>query len=323
MADQNRRWFLDLIVIPIIVGVVVALVTFVLPKFMGDSKKLEYEVVGPIHPPGSEVFSNLKYTLYRVTIHNSGDLSLDSIPVSVLFKDVDSTFEILEVFHRTQPESEFGEIDEISRSNTQLRFAYPLLNVGDQDEVSIMVRGEQSVIPDVFIKAKDLEVVKSEHPLAKGTSNEFLPLLVGLAGVIASGLTLFIFFLTSLGPARLKFVEVAVALVENFYHGGLPFFFIPWSRQNRNVIDQLVSALDDGIDPASALAALSSRGFTVVEAVLEISEQHRLPDDWIPIIRKLKGDRLERTKRMLQKDIRKQLRIGKAKMEIRRASSLL
>lgn len=47
MPDSNARWTRDILLIPLIVGLLVALFTFLLPKLIEKGKEISYTIEGP------------------------------------------------------------------------------------------------------------------------------------------------------------------------------------------------------------------------------------------------------------------------------------
>jgi len=165
----------DLLVIPILVGAVTVILTFVLPKIIEKGKQISYEIEGPTAYLDSEMekineieisvnghnVSNI--FLLRLSIINSGDIPLKDIPVRLVFNDDGNDFQILSVNHQTSPQYEFGEINEDYIGSNSLRFTFSLLNPNDEDIITMIVNKNASF--DLFSKA---EGVKVKEKLQKG-----------------------------------------------------------------------------------------------------------------------------------------------------------
>lgn len=178
---MNPNWMRDYLVLPLIVGVVGVIGTFVLPRFFQDNLELSYETEGPDGLIDSRVDgTNIRFKvnekeaqsvfLNRVRLWNSGIKPVEKIPVTFEF-DIknDGGFEILSVTHKTKPEREFGAITELGGNNNSRRIQYEFLNSGNEDVVSFLSTRETQI--KVYANAKGMSLINR----TKEKTQWFLP----------------------------------------------------------------------------------------------------------------------------------------------------
>lgn len=164
MLDTNRFWVRNVVIVPLVIGLITAAFGYWLPKFFAESKQVSYSIeeavpyldknsigkavikVNDILVP--EVF------VVRVRIWNSGSLPLKNLGVLFEFDQVEEGFRILSTSHDTSPSKEFGAIAETSQSVRSRRFEYGLLNPGDSDSVVFLTTANGNV--NVFSKSEGL-----------------------------------------------------------------------------------------------------------------------------------------------------------------------
>ena len=212
-AKLASRWVRDLLVIPLIVGVVITALAFGLPRLFEKSKELSYEIVPPTRyffDPSvgrltikidDEEVSNL--VTHTIRIWNSGDVPLKQIAIRCVFEGMHvqysapgRKFRIVSVGHRTIPELEFGNIEEERINRYTRRFIFELLNPGDEDTLTFHVDDPLALAElTVFAKAEGLTVramefsdeswMQRNKPIFFG----LLGMLGGLMSLLASGLS--------------------------------------------------------------------------------------------------------------------------------------
>jgi hypothetical protein len=192
---EMRRRFWDILVIPLFVGLLLAVAAYFAPRVFEAGKQLSYTVEKPsdylserlqgvtIQVNGTPT-SSLFVT--KVRIWNSGSVALKDVSILFEFDPADQTFRILNVAHATKPEREFGNIAEASPDVNSARFTYSLLNRGDEDTVSFLTN--ESVQPKIYAKAEDLSLLEAAAP-HRATPIR-VSLLIGLVGLLASVLSM-------------------------------------------------------------------------------------------------------------------------------------
>jgi hypothetical protein len=206
--EKPNSWG-QVLLIPVVVGILVAVVTFFLPKFFEKGKRLSYETVGPIQYVNSAGLAGLTITFngdpvdsaygYRVRVWNSGDVPLANLPIQFYFSTDSPGFKILSVRHDTIPQQEFGKVDEQGGDKLSKRFVYELLNPKDEDTVTLVTN--QQVPPTVYAKASGLRLDHTVAVEAKGYW-EYATFSLALLSVVSSFLTIL------LKPAFRKLSEV-------------------------------------------------------------------------------------------------------------------
>lgn len=197
--DQpERKWLREFLILPLMVGIIVAAVTFGLPRLFRDAKELSYVIDRPVVFLDDPAIEHVKVEVndvavsflvaYKVRIWNSGDVPLKALPISFVFEGEAEGFQVFSTSHLTNPQYEFGRIDEKELDDaTGSRFVYELLNPGDQDIVTLLTNSRADL--KVFAKAEKLKV-KSISPETEqyGWSRWASMIAVVIAG-IASALT--------------------------------------------------------------------------------------------------------------------------------------
>lgn len=166
MADENRSWIRNILLVPLAVGLVVTVFAYVLPKFFEPSRELSYQVEEPVaylekasigsavvkvnDVPVAEVYAA------RVRIWNSGSLPLKDLAVRLELVSTTPDFKILSASHNTKPLREFGSIVEQGSEPNAKRFVFALLNPGDEDAIVFLTSYKADV--KVFSKAEGLSL---------------------------------------------------------------------------------------------------------------------------------------------------------------------
>ena len=182
----SSKWVRDIFVIPVLVGVLIAVFTTVFPKIFERGKRLTYTVEGPSTALSSQLTPNLALSIngqpvsrlftYQVRIWNSGGEPLKSVPVRLQFSP-SGVMKIYAVSHTTQPPEEFGRIDEVGSTNSAKRFVFELLNPGDSDVITLLLDQPAPLV--VHSKIEGLKLNKQST-----TDTRRVEFWLGLAGVV-------------------------------------------------------------------------------------------------------------------------------------------
>lgn len=195
MHESKRSWIRDLMLVPLIVGLVIALFTYILPKFFAESRQLSYQVEVPLayldktSLGSAEVKVNdvtvPEVYVARVRVWNSGNLPLKDLPIRFEFDSLAKDLRVLSASHNTKPNREFGAITEQGSDTNSKRFVYALLNPGDEDDVVFLTTAKADL--SVFSKAEGLSVnaVESEQ---RGGFKWYLAALGAMIGSVLSGI---------------------------------------------------------------------------------------------------------------------------------------
>lgn len=185
-ASKRRFW--DNLLIPLIVGLILAFATYLIPRVLEAGRRLSYTTEKPTgylseHLQGVTIQVNGTVTtdlfVTKVRLWNSGSVALKDLGVLFVFNTADQNFKILSVAHATKPEREFGQITQTNPDDRSTRFVYSLLNRNDEDTVSFLTN--QSAEPTIYAKAEDLKLVQ----VAPGRGDRLLRFSSALAGAIA------------------------------------------------------------------------------------------------------------------------------------------
>lgn len=190
MAETSRSWARDLLLVPVIVGLVIAIFTYVLPKFFAESRQLSYQVEPPLAYLDKTTLGSASVKVNdvsvpevyaaRVRVWNSGTLPLKELPVRFEFVSSANDLRILSTSHNTKPTREFGAITEQGSDTISKRFVYTLLNPGDEDDVVFLMTAKADL--KVFSKAESLSIKVEQSEKNK----EFKWYFAVLGGMVAS-----------------------------------------------------------------------------------------------------------------------------------------
>lgn len=191
------QWVRDFLILPLVVGTIVAAFTFSLPHVIAKKKELSYAVDGPIGHLDDPAIGHVEIQVngqkvsdlvaYKAHIWNSGDEPLKELPVRFVFDTSSNNFVIFSTSHRTEPEYEFGAITEDKSEQFSRRFVFSLLNPGDRDTITFLTNAGPSM--KVFAKSERLSVEKVSASPTKGFGDKTifaLALLATLASVLMS-----------------------------------------------------------------------------------------------------------------------------------------
>ncbi len=196
MEDIKSKSWLTLFIIPVVIGLIIALFTFVVPKVFEKGKKLSYSVDGPAAYLDKNSLGNVKVVVndvstanlfgYKVRLWNSGGVPLKNLPILFNFSQNRPDLVFFSVTHSTKPSLEFGAIREEGSDDHSKRFVYELLNPGDEDVVTFLLNDSPKL--QIYSKSEGLRL-DWVRPSERGP--EFLLSAVGVVtGMIASFLSL-------------------------------------------------------------------------------------------------------------------------------------
>lgn len=168
MAESSSKWTRDILLIPLIVGLVVAFFTYVLPKWLEKGMEISYSIDGPTSYVNQHALGNVTIQVngvstprlfaYKVRLWNSGGHALKDLPVRFTFDPQNDTFQVFNVSHETNPRFEFGKIEEQGSDKHSKRFVYELLNPDDEDVVTLLTSDDSPL--NLNSKAEGLRVTK-------------------------------------------------------------------------------------------------------------------------------------------------------------------
>jgi hypothetical protein len=199
-VSNGSRSLWETFTTPLLVGLILAVATYAIPRIFEAGKRLSFSVEKPTNylshrlqgvtvqvngVPTSDLF------VENVRVWNSGSIALKNVGVAFVFNTSDPNFKMLNVSHSTKPEREFGEITQTTPDDRSWKFAYSLLNRKDEDVISFLTN--EAVIPSVFCKAEDLIVTQVSPNREETTGRPFgMSMLIWTAilGFVASLLSI-------------------------------------------------------------------------------------------------------------------------------------
>lgn len=194
MAKSNLRRWLELIVIPLFVGLIIAIFSVVIPWLFEKDMELSYTIDGPVaYLDQKGIIGTVKVEIndvlttflstYKVRLWNSGDLPLKNVPVRLMFNTKQKQFRIFSVKHETKPKYEFGKINEEDSDRWSKRFVYELLNPKDEDAITFLTNSSAGL--KFYAKAEGLTIKYVKPTEEKGVFGLPLPIIVILTIVAA------------------------------------------------------------------------------------------------------------------------------------------
>jgi hypothetical protein len=187
---------LKLFIIPLVVGLIVAIIQFGLPYLFKESKELTYKISEPISYLDPEKTGKLDIringipSLYlflnQFTIENTGQIPLKEIAVMLNFSTTDTLFRIYNYSFETNPKLEFGDItSEIT--NRYAKFRFNLINPGDKVHINILTNTKAN--SEVFSKSEGMKLKQAEEAKPKNDKASFL--LTLFASILSTILAFF------------------------------------------------------------------------------------------------------------------------------------
>lgn len=208
MSDNNRSWVRDLLAVPVVVGIVIAIFTYALPKLLTESSQISYTIEEPVAYLDKTSIGTASVKVndisvpevfaVRVRIWNSGSLPLKNLGVLFEFTSTDKDFRILSVNHNTKPSKEFGSITEQGNDNNSKRYIYALLNPEDADSLVFLTTAKADV--KVFSKAENLSI----KPVSQEKRTDFRWYDAALLAMLVSLASTFIEFLLKVWRERMR-----------------------------------------------------------------------------------------------------------------------
>jgi hypothetical protein len=197
MPDNKSRWTRDILLIPLIVGLFIALFTYLLPKFFDKGKEISYTVEGPTSYVNQQAYGAVTITVngvttpslfaYKVRLWNSGGSPIKDLPVRFSFNPGGSSFQVFNVVHDTKPKVEFGKIEENGSDQNSKRFVYELLNPDDEDIITFLINTDAPLT--VNTKSEGLRVIDAA-PKEPGNWSRVVQIVALIMSVLASAFTL-------------------------------------------------------------------------------------------------------------------------------------
>lgn len=189
MANTSH-WKRDVLLVPIIVGVVLSIAGYFVPKFFEKGKQISYSIEGPtaafdftskLIVDGVDVANIYGY---KVRVWNSGSAAVQALPVRFQFETQAPDFKIFNVTHETAPKIEFGSIDEKGGDAFSKRFIYQLLNASDQDVLTFSTNTSAPL--SVYAKAEGLKLRRIDpvHPIPLASYLRWGLLVIGIVSSV-------------------------------------------------------------------------------------------------------------------------------------------
>lgn len=188
--------FLQLILIPFVVGVAIVTYEVLIPKFLTDKPELAFKIEDPISYIDPSKVSTLEITVNgkstktifsnQASIENTGKIPLKNIAVLFKFNDSDSSFMIYNYSYKTIPEYEFGGIEE-QREKNSIKLTFELLNPKDKVFFNALTNKESRLT--VFSKYENMNLYQASiQPANEGPNfmSIFLGVLVSVISTFAA-----------------------------------------------------------------------------------------------------------------------------------------
>jgi hypothetical protein len=167
----EKNWWINIILVPLLIGIIIAFVQYGLPLFFEKKTELSYSIEDPIINIDKNTVDNIDIkinnistgTLIGQTIHvwNSGNKPIEKLPITYLFKSEDNNFAILASSHDTKPNYEFGSISLLEKTNKSRRYLYELLNPKDEFNAIFLVNDISSI--ELYAKQSGLNIKQESN----------------------------------------------------------------------------------------------------------------------------------------------------------------
>jgi hypothetical protein len=205
---KNR--IIDIIVFPIIVGVILLLAQIIIDKSNRSKKELGYNIsepqtylernnIGELKVYIDTVRINSLYS-YGVLIKNTGNVAIKDQPIRYTFNTQEKDFKILNKALKTKPREEFGSIKLDTSGSYFARYTYSLIN--PEDEIFTTFLTNQLAALEVFAKSDDLKF----REIQKSRSS---PWFIAISSIIGAILALILQLFSDKFIRRIKNVFTA------------------------------------------------------------------------------------------------------------------
>lgn len=199
MYRKNFILLRNLLVIPLIVGLIVAAFQYFLPKFLEKDNELSYSIEEPIVQLNKNIMEDVKVEIddvetsllvaQSVRIWNSGEIPIKTLHIRYVFETFSPTFKIFMFSYNTKPKYEFGKITSTEEDQNSKRLLYDLLNPGD--EVTTTFLTNEAVPVKVYAKSEELSIKVVKPP--ERMSLDFIQISLAVISSLISILMVFLF----------------------------------------------------------------------------------------------------------------------------------
>lgn len=166
MVEINTKWLRDVLIIPLIIGLVVAFFQFALPIISEKDVELSYSIeepklqidktnMGDVKVEINDIETSILYS-QSIKIWNSGKTPIKSLPIRYLVETSNQNYKIFFVSHNTNPKYEFGNITMVEETQVSKKYIYNLINPGDQFTITFLTNGKKP--QNVYTKGEGLNV---------------------------------------------------------------------------------------------------------------------------------------------------------------------
>lgn len=203
--------------IPLIVGLIVALIQFGLPYIFGDKKELTYKIFEPVTYFDKNSVGDLNIVINGVEsnalfsnqfiFENTGQIPLKDIPIIIHFSNQDTLFKIYNYTLQTEPLIQFGNIEK-QLKQTDLSLKVELINPKDRIFVNVLTNTKRE--SKVYSKSEGMILSKAEKKEDKA-ENKFSFWLALFASALS---TIFAFFLS---PKTLNALTDLSKVIDNLF----------------------------------------------------------------------------------------------------------
>lgn len=203
--------------IPLIVGLIVALIQFGLPYIFGDKKELTYKIIEPVTYFDKNSVGDLNIVINGVEsnalfsnqfiFENTGQIPLKDIPIIIHFSNQDTLFKIYNYTLQTEPLIQFGNIEK-QLKQTDLSLKVELINPKDRIFVNVLTNTKRE--SKVYSKSEGMFLSKAETK-EENAANKFSFWLALFASVLS---TIFAFFLA---PKTLNALTDLSKVIDNLF----------------------------------------------------------------------------------------------------------
>jgi len=187
--EAPSNWKRDVLLLPLAVGIILAVAAYFLPKLFEKGKRISYTIDGPTAYVNPNAVGTVKITVsgvetlniygYKVRLWNSGSVPLKTLAVQFAFASTATNFKVFNVTHDTNPKKEFGKIEESGSDAFSKRFVYELLNQKDEDVLTFL--SNLDALLSVHAKAEDLKVqfVEAKSEAAQRKLDQYVLIMLG------------------------------------------------------------------------------------------------------------------------------------------------
>ena len=144
----------------------------------------------------------------KIELKNTGDVALKNVKIRIKYNEINSDFKLLKSYHKTIPEFEFGEIQELKRKD-EIILTYEILNPNEISIIETSIRGNYSNVK-LFSKSENLNIHENKYAFSPHKELKYFFQFISIMFSFIIGLMIYLYKNDKKMKQRWKEIEKAV-----------------------------------------------------------------------------------------------------------------